>query len=221
MQRLRIFGLALAAVFALGTLASAAAQAAAPEFVPVVSGKLEGTIGSTDFAVLGYGNFEYASGKISAEVASHKALKNVKLTFTEGPIKGCNTGSLELVMSELGGRLGYLNKEHNEVGVMFEKKDPVVECEQTGSKLAYVGVFTARITPIATKTKKFTLKLESTIGPFFEGEKENGLIFPLTLGTGKISCKVFLGKEYCEHPGDTTQIKSEMKLESPQEMEIT
>jgi hypothetical protein len=212
--------LALVTVLALSALASASASAALPEFT--TTSKFLGAFGESEFKWDGEA-WKYANGDFSGEMSSHSTVAKVSLSFTIGSI-GCNTGKEELALTGIKGRLGYLNKEKKEVGLLLG--EPIyTECTWHGTTREhlvdhYLGDIVAKITPVNTKTKRFKLTLTVTGGgeqEFTKFEGEEADVFKL----GEYKCGKLLEKEACGGTGEQLKLSvASMELNAEKETEI-
>jgi hypothetical protein len=92
----------------------------------------------------------------SGEMASKSTVKNVNLTFTKAK-GGCNSEVETLVLKNLKGRLGLLNKS-GAVGLLLEPvTQPVAKCGEYGVNWEYRGTIVVQITPVGVNTTKFSL----------------------------------------------------------------
>jgi hypothetical protein len=130
----------------------------------------------------------YSWGTISGEMASHKTLKNVTLTLGEGGNNGwvCNNEGSNLTLKGLRGRLGWINKGKESVGVLFEPvSQPLAKCSSKDlGNQEYRGDIIAHLGPVNKAATSFELNFETNGGSSeeplnFEGETE---ALPLTLG---------------------------------------
>jgi opacity protein-like surface antigen len=154
---------ALLAAFVMSAFAAASASAALPEFKGE-TGKITGTMGKAKFSALG-ASWACEKGTNSGEYVNSTTLGNVALTF-----KNCNKAqmecythengpsSVELALSGLQAKLGYLAKATKVVGLKFEMAKNKCEDEDFGEQ-KYVGNLIGSITPINTKTKSFTVHI--------------------------------------------------------------
>jgi hypothetical protein len=171
MHRIRLMGLALIAVLALGALVATAAMAEKPEFSPSEKNAFT--------AVGGKAKFEQKGGiaPVSAEKSTGKGeVTNAKEgTFDElyenttAPLSGKCTGledkTVGSVLAKGGFKIGYLDKAKTKVGVAFKLSSPIhFECEKTVTLVTVEGAAIGEITPINTLTNVFTVVLTQTGG---------------------------------------------------------
>lgn len=217
----------LVVAFAVSAVGAASASASLPEFSTETNAIL-GTPGESEIYTEVGDQWAYSGGSTSsfvASVSSKTAVKNVSLKFNGGT-RGCSTkryGILE--WTGLSGRLGYINKEKKEVGLLLGHtplSTKLDECEREwGADGTYTqsGDFIGKITPVNTKTSKFTLTFSSSYfkqSPAkLEGESE---AHPLIFGT--YGCGLFEGEEFCAGSGELFAIKSTVTLNTEKEMEI-
>jgi hypothetical protein len=169
--------LALAAMCALGAVAVGSAYAALPEFAKETG--FVGHFGKTTFETTGKATWTYTSGLFEGTPSSKTTVTNLTIVFSGGGTFACtNAKAGELVLKGLTGRLGYVNKAKKEVGLMLEAAKPPTKCKFAGaSERELIGTIVIPITPLNTKTSKFSLRAEQLNGvqrPLaFEGETAN------------------------------------------------
>jgi hypothetical protein len=165
---------------AFGSLAATAAQAEEAPYFGTETGFI-GSSGAAVFSMEGAG-WKYKTSNLAMEKLSKKSFKNITINFNEG-IEGCNnSGESGLVLKNFKSRVGYINKSKKEVGMIFEPREVEFEKEWTpcrfyegvwrGFESHYSGDLIAKITPINTKTTKFTLSFTTSSPHALEGEKE-------------------------------------------------
>ncbi len=174
MKRMRLIGLALVALFAMGALASASASAALPEFSPAKGVTLTGTSGKAVLETLGGGTkVECSGGSSGGEITGEKTVSKVKITFTGCKSAGfaCTSGSDPsgtLLTNELTGTLGYISKANKEVGILFKpttgKEFIEFNCVGGIVKVKVLGLLICPITPVNLVVKEYTLKCEQKEG---------------------------------------------------------
>jgi hypothetical protein len=228
----------LVAVLAVGVVGAATASAALPEFSKKAA--FTGLVGGSTFVAENcgcqYPEWKYTNGVINGTMPTTSTLGGVKLSFDGGTIVGSTRLScyskyegdytyddLELRgPKEEGfkGRLGYINKEKKEVGLLLGGPEHLGSCQilnESNENLA--GDMIAKITPVNTKTTHFTLTLKAKGHEQeftkFEGEKEG---FPLL--TGSYECLTSEGKEYCFHTGEPAGVTAEIKMTTLEEIEL-
>jgi hypothetical protein len=158
MQRIRMAGLALAAVFAFSAVASASASAELPEFSKT-GVKFTATTGKAKLTSPGAGQTvecESSTTKEGAEINGVKTVAKVTVKF-KGCVKGtakCKTTGAEageIVTQELKGEIGYLNKTEKTVGTKLEPVTPstfvTFTCEG-GFETSVTGCVTGQNKPI-------------------------------------------------------------------------
>jgi hypothetical protein len=221
---------ALVAVLALSAFASASASASSlPRFESWGGITFTGNVGQPTFSDNAY-SWNYNGGEISGEISGENTIKNVTITFKDGNEDGCDTtGSpkYELKWTGLNAHLGYINKEKDEVGLIFEgstslPKGEIGECNSETSfifgagKHEYAGHLIARIEAVGTGNE-FDLRFAGQKGKqeitAFEGETA----FPFEIGYGW-GCHTILKRETCgfsenQHPLD---IQTVMTLKTSQ-----
>jgi hypothetical protein len=183
MQRAKLLVVAVMAVVALSAVATATASAALPELLPGNAGeKFTGKSGSGTLEVPGEGTIVCKEDSVTGEnVGATKKEAAATVTF-----KGCTAfgfigakslGDAEgtiLVNASL--KLCYINKANKEVGVLTKIENPV-HIEVAGKLIVVEGDQVAKITPVNTKTTKYSLKYEQSAGKpkpeGCEGEKES------------------------------------------------
>jgi hypothetical protein len=165
MQKLKLFGVAIIAVVALSAIASATASAALPEFLPGNAGeKFSGTSGSGTLEINALEKITCTSDSVTGEnVGTTKKEATATVTF-----KGCSAfgiagakslGAAEgTIVTKVKLTLCYINAAKKEVGVLTEvpTKEPV-HIEVAGKLLVVTGDQVGKITPVNTKTTKFTI----------------------------------------------------------------
>jgi hypothetical protein len=170
MHRIRLMGLALIAVFAMGAIAATAAMAEKPEFSPP-----EKNVFSTSG---GKAKFEQKEGiaPVSAEKSTGKGeVTNAKEgTFDElfenttVPLGGKATGledkTVGSVLVKGTFKLGYLDAAKTKVGVVFKIIETHFEAEKLITLVSVRGAAIGQITPLNTKTKVFTVELTGAGG---------------------------------------------------------
>jgi hypothetical protein len=145
----------------------------APEF-NVEPGSFKGTFGR--IGMLALESFSFASGTISGEMGKHTG-KDITITFSEGP-RACDNEGSSLTLKDLNGRLGYIDKKTEQVGLMFEPvKEPDAECDGYYGSSTYTGVVIARLSEITERKYRLTFSYECSPrcnqNPLlFEAEKE-------------------------------------------------
>jgi hypothetical protein len=162
----RIVLLTLVAAVVLAAFASASAFAALPEFSPAGG---TGTNERIKFKIIaGAHNFTESNGHSwsgntitgSGEITGAREVSNVVLTVHEILSLGrCTNGSGSLTTNKLSGRLGYINKEKKEVGLLLEPPtQPVARCgtSEEGEK-EYRGAWIGALTPINLKSSHLAL----------------------------------------------------------------
>jgi len=150
-------------------------------------------MGESELLVQG-NKLTYNKGSLSAEGAGKTQLTGAKLTLTEGSKNSCWTSEKEkgvFASDALNARLGYLSKSTKEVGLQFvPATEPFAACEVAFGfyelpEWDFSGALTGKITPVNTKTKKFTLQIErkgeANEYLYFEGEKESAEVFQFKL----------------------------------------
>jgi hypothetical protein len=193
---------ALVAVLALGAVASASASAALPEFSAKT--EFEGRLEASLWYWLGR-EWKFREGYTEGKLATPNTLSGVEVGFTGGNLDSCdNRGDSgedsELIWKGLSGKIGYLNKEKKQVGFLIGGSKNWAECTVPAYQwtVIFSGKLMGEITPVNTKTKKFTVEF-GTVGEKqeftnFEGEAAEplkGLGEPIavavkfTLTTGK------------------------------------
>jgi hypothetical protein len=159
------------------------ASAAFPEFLPGNAGeKFTGTSGSGTLEVPGEGTIVCKEDSVAGEnTGTTKKEATATVTF-----KGCTAfgfigakslGDAEgtiLVKATL--KLCYINKANKEVGVLTKISTPV-HIEVFGKLIVVEGDQVGKITPVNTKTTKYSIKYEQSAGKpkpeGCEGEKES------------------------------------------------
>jgi hypothetical protein len=199
MQRLKVLGLALAAVFAVSALVATSAMAVLPE-IEIISGPQ--TLKSAKKAESPNDLLETTSGKkvectndastSKLGASPTKELKEVKVTFTGctssfGTCTSSGAASGEIKVNELIGTVGYINKTTTpkEVGVSLT---PVVsgglfaefkcgiatvkvgEKAGSGSGDSVIG----KLTPVETATAKVNLVFSQSVGKQIPEKFEGG-----------------------------------------------
>lgn len=136
-----------------------------PEFTKTSS--VSGSIGSTTWNTDGI-QWAYQAGTMSG-TATGPTIEKLTMHFPDGSEGSCNTsdGDTELVLSEVKGRLGYLNKAKHEAGLMLGEEaysNPLVKCVMRGlgTSASLEGGLIMPITPVNTKTSHFKLALDAT-----------------------------------------------------------
>lgn len=170
MQRLRVLGLALFAVFAFAAVASASASAALPEFSPAGSASKPVSFAGTAFASnlfeTAYDQvWDYGGGAtLSGEITGANEVSNVIISFKGGNPYACTNGKEgEATTNKLKGRLGYINKAKTEVGLLLEAATgPIMKCSAQAPFYGeeYKGSIIAPITPVNTLAKALHLSYE-------------------------------------------------------------
>jgi hypothetical protein len=169
---------ALVAALALGAVASASASAALPEF----SAKTEfvGKLNASKWSWLGR-EWSYSQGALEGTMATPNTLSGLEVVFSGGSVRTCdnrgNNGERsELVWKGLSGKIGYLNKEKKQVGFLIGGSGNWASCIFPAYlwEIVFSGKLMGEITPINTKTKKFTVNFATAKGSQqftnFEGE---------------------------------------------------
>ncbi|HEY5194096.1 MAG TPA: hypothetical protein VIJ39_09545 [Solirubrobacteraceae bacterium] len=174
---------ALVAMFAMSAVVAASASATLPEFR---GGKttFTGTFGSASFHETDGAEYGCASGgTISGEITGPKEVAKVVIKFNcaTGGFTFCTkSGSSAGVWEtkELKGKIGYLNKTNQRVGLLLESSaGPVAECEHAPRVLAKIlGSIIGEIGPVNVKrTGPFSLSFAQSHGlqelQHFEGEE--------------------------------------------------
>jgi hypothetical protein len=226
----------LVAVLAVGVVGAATASAALPEFSK--KNTFTGVVGKSTIVTYkcgcSYPEWNYANGTISGSMPTTSTVGGVTLSFDGGTIAdgertscyssgGYEKDDLELLGPKdkgFKGRLGYINKEKKEVGLMLGGPETLGGCTfGENGEFSLAGEVIAKIAPINTKTEHFTLTLKSKGHEQeftkFEGEKEG---FPLL--TGGYECLAFEGKETCFHSGEPAGVTTEIKMTTLEEIEL-
>jgi len=135
MKRMRIFGLCLAAAFAISVAASATASAALPEWEgpgAKAGEKIKSKSGASKLETPGLPPIECKSSKSVGKVLGTKEINKLKVTFktcsAEAGAKVCSTTETKpgLIKTEpIRGLLGYLKKAGPVVGVKFTPEKPL------------------------------------------------------------------------------------------------
>jgi hypothetical protein len=184
MQRIRMAGLALVAVFAIGAIASASASAALPEFKPVPT-KFTFTSGKSVLEQKGgLSPIECAKDESAGtnEITTEKKGKfdvlflECKVALTGEQCTGLNDTTAGSILALGEFHLFYINKETKDVGQALLLQEVHFECAGPFVKLVAVrGCVVGLITPINTKTTKFTLTLaqKGGVNEFTTFEKES------------------------------------------------
>jgi hypothetical protein len=142
-SRCRTLLVALAAVFAVGALASASASAAFPEFT--LPHKLEKPIPVAFTAVSngkvifqwGPNAVECESSSMSGEIINEKEVAKIVIKFTHicATVNFCRQSGHEgyWETKELKGRIAYVNKAAKEIGLLLEPvAQPFAKCNLSG-----------------------------------------------------------------------------------------
>jgi hypothetical protein len=169
------------------------------------------------------GAWEYHDVTISnGEMPTKSTVAKAVVKFTGGSI-GCNTSHETLTWRAVNGRLGYLNKEKKEVGLLLGEPNSelLATCEWAGTKIGTVGEYSgniiAQITPVNTKTKLFHLTLTTKAGGEQEFTKLEGEASPFPL----VLCTKHETGENCRGSGSSATISVEkLELETEVETEI-
>jgi hypothetical protein len=183
MRKLKVFGAAIIVVVALSAIASATASAALPEFLPGNAGEpFTGKSGSGTLEVPGEGPIVCKEDTVTGEIVgtTHKealALITFKGCSVFGFIEAKSLGDAAntiLVHAEL--KLCIISETPTlEVGVLT--KVLPVHIEVAGKLIVVEGDQVAKITPINTKTAKYSIKYEQKEGKpkpeGCKGEKEH------------------------------------------------
>jgi hypothetical protein len=183
MQRIKVLCVAIMALLALGTVISATASGALPEFLPEATEKTP--IKFT--AKSGAGTLETVSGsKITCtEGKGEGEITAAKKTIGKGELKGCKSGAVSCntegaptgVIKESGeGLLVYIKKEPKDVGMVGSPKANIKITCGAFLKIEGRGHIIGLITTINKKQKIFTGSLKQTKGvqEFTEYENEKG-----------------------------------------------
>jgi hypothetical protein len=170
--------LALVAVFVMSVVAAGSASAALPEFSPSGTANAPVTfalaMGSSKFSS-GIGNWEYLEGSGRGQIVAG-AVRSLVLHWTN-PIGACVNEKNGLVSQKLKGRLGYINSEKKEVGLLLEPETagPVAVCEREfHGKEEYRGSIIARITPVNKPAAEPLLTFSRTAQNLQEPESFEG-----------------------------------------------
>jgi hypothetical protein len=195
MKRIRIIGLALVAVSALGAVAVTSASAALPEFKPFK--------GITFTSKSGPATLETASGASvrctasSSEAAKLKTAKEV--TGVEVKFTGCKLFGVEPCSSkgaakeeidttDLVGEIGYISAASKSVGLALKPKakkgaGPLATFTCGPFEIEVTGSVIGTVTPVDTATTHFALTYTQVKGiqapTKFEGEPEDVLFSSL------------------------------------------
>jgi hypothetical protein len=161
MQRLKVLGLVLVAVFAIGAITVASASAALPEFAKTAV-KFK-TKGGTGELKAGTQIVQCASSESKeAEVTGVKAVAKVVVKFKgcekagAGECKSTGAAAKEIVTTALSGEIGYLNATEKTVGSSLKptvgtefvkfKCGSELETTVTGCVMAHLtGTFNAEV----------------------------------------------------------------------------
>jgi hypothetical protein len=171
MRRIRLMGLALIAVLALGALVATAAMAEKPEFSPSEKNAFTAAGGKAKFEQKG------GLAAVTAEKSTGTGeVTNAKEgTFDElyvnaqAPLSGFCTGLTDTLVGSIlakgAFKLGYLDAAKTKVGVAFKLAAPIhYECEKTILLVTVEGAAIGQITPLNTSTKEFTVVLTQAKG---------------------------------------------------------
>lgn len=211
----------LVTCMALAVCGVSSASAALPEFT-TNPGSFKGTLGGTLFGEIGLREWKYTSNSFEGLIPSKTTVSNVNIFFKGN--EGCNNTAEGLTWEGVKGRLGYINKTKQEVGLLLGEpvSQPIASCEfKRGPEFEkYSGTLIARITPVNTKTNKFHLYLGIKEGKQEVRKFEGGQEWPLLFGT--YSCSKFLEKEVCSSSSTKkVEVESpEIWLTTPTETEI-
>jgi hypothetical protein len=170
MHRIRLMGLALIAVLALGALVATAAMAEKPEFSPAEKNVFTTSGGAAKFEQKeGIAAVSATKSKGSGEITNAK-----EGTFSEtfegatAPLSGKCTGLSDLTAGNITTKgtfkIGYLDTAKTKVGVGFTIGATHFECEKTITLVTVEGSAVGLITPINTKTKTFKVELKQSKG---------------------------------------------------------
>ncbi len=165
MKRIRILGVALAAVFAFGAVAIASA-AKMPEFKPATN---EGKSTSTTATFTEEGEIFSITCKENTGTSTIKTATTG--TFTE-TFNKCKAAGIETCTGEgeksgvikVTGSftLGLIKKEEAGAGIEFKPEPTKFEC--AGTKIEVTGCAAGPVTPTETSTTKFTVSLKAKSG---------------------------------------------------------
>jgi hypothetical protein len=137
-----------------------------PEFSPHEAISVTGAAGTTLFEKTSGARWQWEKFTLEGHISGEKSLEGINIVFKKAEAEPCNNGveANEMVWKGLNGRLGYINKANKEVGVLLEPAtQPLAKCNGVFAK-EYRGTIVARITPLNTKTTKFTLHFEQSAG---------------------------------------------------------
>jgi hypothetical protein len=172
MHRIRLMGLALIAVLALGALVATAAMAEKPEFSPAEKNAFTTSGGAAKFEQKeGIAAISATKSTGSGEITNAKAGKfTEKFEGATAPLSGKCTGLTDVAGSgsiTVAGAttIGYLDAAKTKVGVVFKLSSPVhFECEKTVTLVTVEGAAIGEITPLNKSTKEFTVVLTQAKG---------------------------------------------------------
>ncbi len=164
--RIKMLGLALVAVFAMGAVIASAASAALPEQLPS-TGTFTGTSGASTFETKSGEKVKCSSDAIAGEITGPKTSKS-KITFKGCEAFGfkCNSsgaGSGEIVLN-VTGELVYIMKATKEVGLLNTLTGELTIKCSAFQTLKVKGSTLCPITPVNTKTTKYKVVCKATKG---------------------------------------------------------
>ncbi len=164
--RIRMIGLALVAVFAMGAIVASAASAALPEQLPA-TGTFTGTSGASTFETKSGEKVKCTSDTIAGEITGAKTSKS-KITF-----KGCEAFGLKCnssgaasgeIVLNVTGELVYIMKATKEVGLLNTlTAELTIKCSAFQT-LKVKGSTLCPITPVNVKTTKYKVVCKETKG---------------------------------------------------------
>jgi hypothetical protein len=177
--RIRIVGLALVAMFAIGAVVATAASAALPEQTPT-TGTFTGTSSASTFETKSGEKVACKEGSVSGESTGAKTSKST-ITF-----KGCEAFGLKCnssgaasgtIVLNVTGLLVYTSETEKKVGLINTlTAELTIKCTAFQT-LKVKGSTLCPITPVNTKTKAFSVVCKETKGvqeptEYFNEKKE-------------------------------------------------